>query len=98
MQQRGRRWVWNKLQPVRDHANFVHVDPETGASKKKQVHDLRGTFCTKLILANQSDETIADVMGWSPRQVRGIRRSYVDQRHVSVAIGERLRGSLSPKL
>ena len=79
---------------VRDHADFVHADPQTGASKQKQIYDLRGIFCTKLILANESDEKTADGMGWSPHQVRGIRRSYVDQRHVSVAIGERLRGSV----
>lgn len=94
----GRPWTSDgfgtSFNRVRDHANIVHVDPETGASKKKHVHDLRGTFCTKLILAGESDEKVADVMGWSPQQVRGIRRSYVDQRHVSVAIGERLRGSL----
>ena len=79
---------------VRDHARIVHVDQDTGASKKKHVHDLRGTFCTKLILAGLSNDELAEIMGWSPQQVRGIRRSYVDQRHVSVAIGERLRGSL----
>ena len=79
---------------VRDHARIVHVDQDTGVSKKKHVHDLRGTFCTKLILAGLSNEEAAEIMGWSPQQVRGIRRSYVDQRHVSVAIGERLRGSL----
>ena len=94
----GRPWTSDgfgtSFNRVRDHANIVHVDPETGFSRKKHVHDLRGTFCTKLNLANESDEKIADVMGWSPQQVRGIRRSYVDQRHVSVAIGERLRGSL----
>lgn len=94
----GRPWTsggfGTSFNRVRDNADIVHVDPQTGASKKKHVHDLRGTFCTKLILENESDETIADVMGWSPQQVRGIRRSYVDQRHVSVAIGERLRGSV----
>ena len=94
----GRPWTSDgfgtSFNRVRDHANIVHVDQQTGASKKKHVHDLRGTFCTKLILANQSDEKIADVMGWSPQQVRGIRRSYVDQCHVSVAVGERLRDSV----
>ena len=94
----GRPWTSDgfgtSFNRVRDHANIVHIDPQTGASKKKHVHALRGIFCTKLILANQSDEKIADVMGWSPLQVRGIRRSYVDQRHVSVAVGDRLRGSV----
>ena len=77
------------------------ITPTSSMSIQRPEHRTRsrsttfaGPFCTKLILAHESDEKVADVMGWSPRQVRGIRRSYVDQRHVSVAIGERLRGSL----
>ena len=94
----GRPWTSDgfgtSFNRVRDHANIVHTDPQTGATKKKHVHDLRGTFCTTLILAGLSSDEAAEIMGWSPQQVRGIRRSYVDQRHVSVAIGERLRDSL----
>lgn len=79
---------------VRDHANIVHVDPETGGTKRKHIHDLRGTFCTKLIIAGLTNQETADIMGWSPEQVAGIRRSYVDQGRVVVAIGERLRGKV----
>ncbi len=95
----GRAWTSDgfgtNFNRARDQANIVRVDAETGESKTTHLHDLRGTFCTKLILAIVSHEKVADVMGWSPRQVRGIRRSHVDQRHVSVAIGEGLRGSVS---
>lgn len=79
---------------IRDHAGIVHIDPETGVARKKHLHDLRGTFCTKLILAGLNNQEVADIMAWSPEQVAGIRRCYVDQGHVVVAIGERLRGSL----
>ncbi|HTN14681.1 MAG TPA: tyrosine-type recombinase/integrase [Sphingomonadaceae bacterium] len=79
---------------VRDHAKISHFDPDTGETKSKHLHDLRGTFCTKLILAGLSDQEAADIMGWSPQQVSGIRRTYVDQSSVAVAIGRRLKGHL----
>ena len=79
---------------VRDHASIVHVDPESGETKTKHIHDLRGTFCTHLILAGLSDQEAAQIMAWSPDQVAGIRRCYVDQRRVVMAIGARLRTSL----
>ena len=65
-----------------------------GAKRTKHIHDLRGTFCTKLIKKGLSDQDVADIMGWSPDQVRGIRRVYVDPNQIVVAIGERLRGGL----
>lgn len=77
---------------VRDAANIVFVDPETGEERKKHLHDVRGTFCTSLILAGLTDGEAADIMGWSPEQVRGIRRTYVDQGRVIVAIGARIAG------
>lgn len=55
---------------------------------------MRGTFCTKLILAGLTDKEAADIMGWAPEQVAGIRRTYVDDARVVVAIGERIRGKL----
>lgn len=76
---------------IRDHAKIVHVDPETGKETAKHVHDLRGTFCTALIRAGLSDEETADIMGWSREQVSGIRKTYVDQSALIVAIGERIR-------
>lgn len=75
---------------VRDAAEIVHIDEETGEARRKHLHDLRGTFCTKLILAGLTDEEAADVMGWSREQVADIRRVYVDQSRVVVAIGERI--------
>jgi integrase len=78
---------------VRDKVGIFHIDEE-GNKRAKHIHDLRGTFCTKLMKAGLTDEQVADVMGWSPEQVRGIRRVYVDQGQIAVAIGERLRAGL----
>lgn len=75
---------------IRDKAGIAHVDEETGEERRKHLHDLRGTFCTKLILAGLTDQEAADVMGWSPERVGRIRRVYVDQSRVVVAIGERI--------
>ena len=77
---------------VRDEADIVHVDPETGANTKKHLHDVRGTFCTRLLVeAGLNDVEAAGIMGWAPEKVAAIRRVYVDQSRVVVALGERLR-------
>lgn len=75
---------------IRDAANIVHVDQETGRVRKKHLHDIRGTFATNLILAGATDKDVADAMAWSVERVAGIRRVYVDQARVIVAIGERI--------
>jgi hypothetical protein len=79
---------------------IVYTDPETGATNAEHLHDLRGTFATKFILhsANLTDHEIADIMGGSPQQVADVRRVYVDQARVVVAIGQRIRGALSNAL
>ena len=79
---------------IRDAADIAHQDLDTGEHKKKHLHDVRGTFCTKLILANVTDQEAADIMGWSPDQVAGIRRVYVDQSSVIVAIDQRIARAL----
>jgi integrase len=100
----GRPWSGDgfggSFNRIRDAANIVHVDAETGQSRKKHLHDVRGTFVSKLILEASkegkplSNQEIAELMGWSPDQVDGIRRTYVDQRKIVVAIGERIGGKL----
>lgn len=94
----GRSWspdgFGGSFNRVRDAACIVHVDPETGSGIKKHLHDLRGTFCTKLLAMGLSDSEVADIMGWSPQQVAGIRRCYVDRSAVVVAIGRRIQQGL----
>jgi len=75
---------------VRDEADIVHVDQVSGRRRRKHLHDVRGTFATKLILNGLTDQEVAEVMGWSVEKVSGIRRVYVDQSRRIVAIGERI--------
>ena len=76
---------------IRDAANIVHIDDETRAENKKHLHDVRGTFCTKLLTQTDlTDRQVADIMGWSAERVSGIRRVYVDQSRVVIAIGARM--------
>jgi integrase len=77
---------------VRDAAAIVHIDEDSGEKIRKHLHDVRGTFCTKLLTeADLSDREAADIMGWSPERVAAIRRVYVDQSKILVALGERLK-------
>lgn len=72
-------------------AGIVHVDDETGATRKKHLHDVRGSFATKLMTATDlTDQEIAGIMGWSPEEVGSIRKVYVSEDARVVAIGKRI--------
>jgi integrase len=71
-------------------AGIVHVDEETKERRQKHLHDIRGTFATNLILNGLTDKDVAECMAWSVERVAGIRRVYVDQARVVVAIGLRI--------
>jgi len=76
---------------IRDEAEIVFIDADTGERKGKHLHDVRGTFCTKLLTETDlSEREVADIMGWSPDKVASIRRVYVDQSSVVRAIGARI--------
>jgi integrase len=78
---------------IRDAAKVVHVDSDTGKVSKKHLHDVRGTFCTRLLVeGGLSDQEAAGIMGWAVDRVASIRRMYVDQGTVVRALGEKLRG------
>jgi integrase len=91
---RGKPWsadgYGGSFNRIRDAADIVYLDPDTGKKRLKHLHDVRGTFATRLIEAGLSDQEVAEVMGWSPDRVSGIRRTYVDQSRVIVAMGERI--------
>lgn len=74
---------------VRDAVGIFGED-EGGQKTPKHLHDLRGTFCTKLCETGMTNDEIATVMGWSVEQVAGIRRTYVDQDRIVVAIAQRM--------
>lgn len=75
---------------IRDEANIQHVD-EDGTARLKHLHDVRGTFCTLLLAeCGLTDEEAAPIMAWSKERIGRIRRVYVDDARVVVAIGERI--------
>lgn len=91
----GEQWSGDGLggsfNRIRDHAKIMHVDDVTGEAKAKHLHDVRGTFVTKLcVQTDLTDKEIADVMAWSPERIATIRRVYVDDASVVVALGKRI--------
>lgn len=56
----------------------------------KHLHDLHGTFATRLILAGLTDDQAAQIMGWQSRDVAKIRARYVDEMKVVTSIIDRL--------
>lgn len=82
---------------IRDAAGIVHMAEEMVGGKlvelpkPKHLHDVRGTFCTMLLTEWElTDDEAAGIMGWSPGRVAHIRRVYVDDARVVVAIGQRI--------
>ncbi len=57
----------------------------------KRFHDLRGTAATEFCRAGLTDEEIADILGWQSKDVRAIRRKYVDRRNIVSAQVERMK-------
>jgi integrase len=53
-------------------------------------HDLRGTFATRCMIAGLTDQEIADILGWTTKDVAAIREKYVSQSRVVISIGERI--------
>lgn len=70
---------------TREVKGIVHTD-----GRQKHLHDMRGTYATRLILAGLTDKDAAEILGWSPDRVGNIRKVYVDQERVIVAIAERI--------
>lgn len=79
---------------IRDAADIYHHDEDSGEKRKKHLHDIRGTFVTKLATETDlQDREMADIMSWAPDKVAHIRRVYVDQNRLIMAIGQRIKGS-----
>lgn len=102
---RGKKWSGDGLNSsfddAREKANggsgiwHVERDPDTGEERKiaKRIHDFRGTFATLLLTLpgkRLTDNEIADLMAWDPKNVSAIRKRYVDDAAVVVALGRRI--------
>lgn len=79
---RGKPWTEDGLKTV-----FQTHKPE---GFDRTIHDLRGTFCTKLILKGLTDEQCAMIMGWKTKRVAEIRARYVDEETVILSLVEKL--------
>ena len=91
----GQAWHLDTLSEevarVAQKAGIVHVDEETGARKRKHLHDVRGTFATCLMtVTDLTDAEVAAIMGWLEEEVSRIRRIYVDDVARTVALGRRI--------
>lgn len=49
----------------------------------RRLHDLRGTFVTRLAKAGFTDQQIAEIVGWSVKVVARLRRTYVSKAEVA---------------
>ena len=56
----------------------------------KHLHDMRGTFVVELCNANFEDEEISEIIGWKTKDVKAIRRKYVDRATIVQAAIKRL--------
>lgn len=59
--------------------------------KGKTLHDLRGTFATRLMRAGVTDDEIDEILGWEPGKSTAIRRKYISRKAVVLSVVERLR-------
>ncbi|HET7255607.1 MAG TPA: site-specific integrase [Xanthobacteraceae bacterium] len=93
----GRPWsadaLGKRFGEISRHAGIVYR--EAGEEDRpKHLHDVRGTFVTHLCRAGLTDREIADIVAWSETNVGRIRRVYVDDAAVVVAIGRRINTAL----
>lgn len=90
----GKPWgdLTSAVCEIRDHAKIIEpADPELGLpARPKHLHDCRGTFVTHLCRQRLTDREIADIAAWSPENVASIRRRYVDDAAVVMALGRRI--------
>lgn len=75
---------------VAREAGIHHID-EDGTRRGKHLHDVRGTFVTRLaVTTDLTDVEIAGIMGWSPQEVARIRSIYVEDAARYTALGRRI--------
>lgn len=84
---RGTAWTESGLGSVFQKAKPKNFD--------RTMHDLRGTFATRLITAGLTDEQVALILGWGAKEIAAIRARYVDSERVIISLAEQIakRGS-----
>lgn len=79
---------WQPWTPIGFGSRFNDAKQASGIDVN--LHDLRGTFATRCMIAGLNDAEIAGLLGWKTTDVAAIRVRYVDQARVVVAMGKRL--------
>lgn len=79
---RGTAWTESGLGSV-----FQKFKPD---GFDRTIHDLRGSFATRLIMAGLTDEQAAMVMGWTAKRIAQIRARYVNEERVIIDMAARL--------
>ena len=87
----GQPWTANGLT-----SSFTDAREALGLPPKR-LHDFRGTFATELCRAGLTNQEIARIMGWTEAQVDALRRLYVDEEAVVMAIGQRIAAQAAVK-
>jgi integrase len=88
----GKPWT-----PMGLEASFCKARNAAGL-QGLHLHDLRGSFVTRLVLAGLTDEEVAKIAGWSTKNVAAIREKYVDHSRIMMNLSERISNSLAQKL
>ena len=57
----------------------------------KTLHDLRGTFATRLMRRGFEDREIDEILAWEPGKSQRIRRKYISRKAVVISAIERMR-------
>ena len=79
---RGRAWTQDGLA-----SSFYIAKKLAGLNERNlHFHDFRGTAATKFYTVGLPERVIAEIMGWSEEEVRGIIRRYVDRTAATRAI------------
>jgi hypothetical protein len=97
----GRAWsadaLGKRFGEVARHAGIVHR--ESGEpDRPKHLHDVRGTYVTHLCRIGLTDDQVASIVAWSPQNVARIRRVYVDDAQVVVALSRRISAAMGDRL
>lgn len=79
---------WEPWTPMGFGSRFNDAKNESAISV--HLHDVRGTFVTRLMMAGLVDDEIAKITGWDTHDVATIRVKYANDARVVIAIGERI--------
>jgi integrase len=75
---RGDAWTYEGLKTAFQRARPAKFD--------RTMHDLRGTFATRLIVAGFTDAQAAMVLGWTATRIAQIRARYVNEERVIIEL------------